>query len=412
MFDGNSDIAQVAFDATLEGIIIADSDAKIVMTNMAIENIFGYSAAEIVGKDLHMFVPQTLRALHLEHYKMYAKDPNYLSFDNAREITGMHKDGRQLPLELKLSQFSYKNKDYAQAIITDITKRKAKEEEITSAKTSLEKKVKDYTAELEKVVKQLRQTNQDLEIEIKKKIVAKQKARKALIAERELGQLKTKFLSLASHEFRTPLSGILTSVTLIGKYIPKEKENVTKHIKVIKTLVNHLSNILDDFLSLDRIESGEVHYKFSKFQFNELMERIIQETSPLLKKGQHINYIPCTICPELYQDKRIVHIILSNIIFNAIKYSPEDSPINIAVKTGETIVITVTDTGIGIPKNEQRNIFTRFYRASNATHLQGTGIGLNIVKANVEGLGGTIIFKSKLNEGTTFTVRLPKNVDM
>ncbi len=412
MFDGNSDIAQVAFDTTLEGIIIADSDAKIVMTNKAIEKIFGYKAAELLGKDLHMFVPKTLRALHLEHYKMYAKDPNYLSFDNAREIIGMHKDGRQLPLELKLSQFSYKNKDYAQAIITDITKRKAKETENTIAKTILEKKVKDYTAELEKVVKQLRQTNQDLEIEIKKKIVAKQKARKALIAERELGQLKTKFLSLASHEFRTPLSGILTSAILIGKYIPEEKENVTKHLKVIKSMVNHLSNILDDFLSLDRIESGQIHYKFSKFGFNKLMEKIMKETSSLMKKGQHINYIPCTICPKLYQDKRIVHIILSNIIFNAIKYSPEDSPIDIAVKTGETIVITVTDKGIGIPKNEQKDIFSRFYRASNATHLQGTGIGLNIVKANVEGLGGTIVFKSTLNEGTTFTVRLPKNVDI
>ena len=137
MFDGNSDIALVAFDTTLEGIIITDSDAKIVMTNEAIVDIFGYKAAEIVGKDLHMFVPQTLRALHLEHYKMYAKDPNYLSFDNAREIIGIHKDGRELPLELKLSQFSYKDKDFGQAIITDITKRKAKEKKITIAKAIL-----------------------------------------------------------------------------------------------------------------------------------------------------------------------------------------------------------------------------------------------------------------------------------
>lgn len=410
MFDGNSDIALVAFNTTLEGIIITDSDAKIVMTNMAIESIFGYSAVEIVGKDLHMFVPEALRKIHLEHYKSYAKDPKYLSFDNAREIIGVHKDGRKLPLELKLSQFHHKNKNYAQAIITDITVRKAKEKRITMAKMKLEKKVKDYTAELEKVVKQLRQTNQDLEVEIKKKIYAKQKARKALIAERELGQLKTKFLSMASHEFRTPLSGILTSVTLIGKYTPKEKKNVTKHVKVIKTMVNHLSNILDDFLSLDRLESGQVHYKFSKFGFNRLMEKIIKETSSLLKKGQRINYIPCKICPKLYQDKRIVHIILSNIIFNAIKYSPEESTIDIAVEAGEMVIITVTDEGIGIPENEQKDIFTRFYRASNATHLQGTGIGLNIVKANVEGLGGTITFKSKENEGTTFIVKLPKNV--
>lgn len=112
----------------------------------------------------------------------------------------------------------------------------------------------------------------------------------------------------------------------------------------------------------------------------------------------------------MYQDKRIVHIIMSNIIFNAIKYSPEDSPIDIAIESGETITIKVVDQGIGIPHSEQKNIFSRFYRASNATHIQGTGIGLNIVKANLEGLGGTISFKSVENKGTTFVVKLPKNV--
>lgn len=410
MFDGNANIAQVAFDTTLEGMIIADSDAKIVMTNQAVERIFGYKADELLGKDLHSIVPKSLKKIHLEHYKSYFKDSNYLSFDNSREISGVHKNGKNLILEFKLSQFEYNNKKFAQAIITDISKRKAKEDEIKLSKLALECKVKDYTQELERVVKQLRKTNQDLEIEIKKKVVAKQKARRALIAERELGQLKTKFLSLASHEFRTPLSGILTSTTLISKYIPKEKENVTKHLNTIKTMVNHLTNILDDFLSLDRIESGQVHYKFVKFGFNKLMEVIIKETSPLLKKGQHINYIPCAICPKLYQDKRIVHIILSNIIFNAVKYSPEDSPIDIAVESGKMITIKVTDKGIGIPLAEQKNIFSRFYRASNATHLQGTGIGLNIVKANVEGLGGKITFKSIEDKGTTFIVKLPINV--
>ena len=142
MFDGNSDIVIVAFDTTLEGIIITDSDAKIVMTNKAIEDIFGFKATEIVGMDLHMFVPQALRKIHLQHYKSYTKDPNYISFDNAREIIGVHKDGRKLPLELKLSQFTHKGKAYAQAIITDITKRKAKEQGITPSKNEVGEKGK------------------------------------------------------------------------------------------------------------------------------------------------------------------------------------------------------------------------------------------------------------------------------
>lgn len=410
MFYGIENILKTAFNTTLEGVILVDSNAKIVLANQAIEACLGYTPEEVIGKDLHLFLPESIHTIHRKHIKSYFKDPTYLSYENAREIEGVHKNSKLVPLELRLNLFEHDGEKYAKAHISDISRRKEKEYQINIEKIRLEDKVKENTLELQKVVKQLRQANTELENEVLQKIKAKDKARKALLAERELSQLKTKFLSLASHEFRTPLSGILTSTTLLSKYIPKDNKNSKKHITIIKTLVNHLSNILNDFMSLERIETGDIHYKFSSFGFNSLMGEIIRDTKTLLKSGQSINYVPCRICPEIYQDKKIIKIIVSNILFNAIKYSPENSPIDILVEDDDFVKIAISDKGIGIPEEEQKNIFKRFFRASNASHFQGTGIGLNIVKANVEGLGGTIHFISKENRGSTFIIRLPKNI--
>ena len=408
MFDGIENILKVAFSTTLEGVLLTDSNAKIIVANKAIENCLGYKVEELLGKDLHIFLPKSLHKIHRKHYSAYFKDSNYLSFENAREVFGLHKNGSKVALELRLNLFEYKGEKYAKAYISDISKRKEKEKKIQIEKNKLQEKVKGKTKELEEMVRRLRQINSNLEIEIQQKINAKNKARKALLAERELSLLKTKFLSLASHEFRTPLSGILTSATLIDKY-NKDQNNITRHLNVIKTMVNHLSNILDDFMSLEKLDIGDIHYKFTSFRFNTLMKKIIKETNSLLKTGQSINYSPCKICPKIYQDKKIIKIIISNVLFNAIKYSPENSPIDVTVTDDEYLTIKISDKGIGIPKLDQKNIFKRFFRASNVSHLQGTGIGLNIVKSNIESLGGMIQFKSIEHEGTTFTLELPKN---
>ncbi len=412
MFGGNLNVVKIAFDAILEGVIIIDSDAQIVFANKAIERNLGYEVNKLIGKDFYFLVPKLFQKAHKEYFKSFFKDPANLSSYNVRTIIGLHKNGNIVPLEIKFTCFEHTNRIYAQALLTDISERKVKEKENKIEKIELEEAVKKHTSKLEKVVRQLRDTNQALKSEIQKKNKAKKEARKALIAERELSQLKTRFLSLASHEFRTPLSGILTSATLISKYTTKGQENITKHIGVIKMMVNHLSNILDDFMSLERIEEGDIHYKFSSFCFNELMEIIIKEANSLLKVGQSIHYSPCIECPKIYQDKRIIQIIITNILYNAIKYSPENSPIDISVTSKNKIKIKITDKGIGIPKKDKKNIFERFFRASNATHLQGTGIGLNIVKANIEGLGGTIHFKSKENKGSTFVIKIPKDVKL
>lgn len=407
MFKGNNDILKVAFDTTLEGILLTDSQANIVMANIAVERCLGYKVDELLGKNIGILVPNFLREIHKDHYKTYFKTSDNFSHQNAREINGQHKDGRLIPLEVRLSSFEYEGNKYAKALITDITERKEKEEKIKVSKMELEEKVKDKTNDLEKVVQELRKTNSILEEEILKKKAAQNKAKQALVVERELGQLKTRFISLASHEFRTPLSGILTSATLIKKYTEQNNNNILKHADTIQAMVKHLSNILDDFLSLERIETGSIQYKFSNFSIDELLLEIIEKANSLTKNGQYINYKPCKNCPDIYSDKKMINIIITNVLFNAIKYSPEKSKISIGLSKSDYILIKVTDTGIGIPKIDQDLIFTRFFRGSNTGNIQGTGIGLNIVKANIESLGGFIDFESKENGGTCFIIKIP-----
>lgn len=404
-------ILEVAFQTTLEGIILTDSHANIILANDALENIFGYKVTRLIGKNISLFLPKFLKNIHTEYYKTFFNSPtNYQQFSKPREVIGEHKDGRLIALEIRLSLFDFEGEKYVKAHISDISLRKQKEKISQVLTMKLEAKIKKKTEELEQVVNELRSTNTTLEIEIQKKIRAKRKVRKALNAERELGKLKNSFISLASHEFRTPLSGILTSATLLDKHISQKSLAITKHLHVIKSLVKHLNNILNDFLSLERVEKGDIQYEFTSFQLNKLMQRVLDEAKTFTKDGQSLNYVPCAACPTLYQDKKILYIILTNLIFNAIKYSQENTPIDILVTRDKNISITITDKGIGIPFEDQKHIFNRFYRATNTTHLQGTGIGLNIVKSNIEALGGSISFNSIEKMGTQFTINFPQDI--
>jgi PAS domain S-box-containing protein len=407
-------LIEIAFNLTKEGIIISDSDGVIVFTNISIENYFGYKSEDLIGKNIEILIPKPFKREHQSHFDFYMRDTSYLKNSNYREVMGLNNLGVEIPLEIRLNLFSYEDKKYAIAFIIDITLRKEKENESQIEKMQLEEIVKDSSTELQRVVKQLQKTNKELELEIKRKILAKDDIRKALIAEREVGQLKSKFLSLASHEFRTPLSGILTSASLINKYLaPFDKPKIIKHTDTIISMVKHLSQILDDFLSLDKLENGSIEYKFTKFDCNTLLQEIIKDTYTLMKKDQKIIFIPCNEPILLFQDKKIVSIIISNLIYNAIKYSFENQSIEIEVTSEENLLkIKVSDHGLGIPENEQKFIFKRFFRASNVSHIQGTGIGLNIIKQNVEGLGGKITFKSKENNGSVFIVEIPKNITL
>ncbi len=291
------------------------------------------------------------------------------------ETRHSRKDGSSYPVEVHLQLSTIGDRKVFVAIIIDITERK------------------NYTEKLEKTVEE--RTKQLSE---------------ALAKEKELSELKTRFLSLVSHEFKTPLSSILTSITLLSKYKQtEEQEKRDKHVNTIRNKVKYLDAILDDFLSVERLDSGKVNYRLDSFPLSKVINEVVYSSNMLLKEGQKIQY-PENIDDLIIEfDEKTLELVLSNLVHNAIKYSPEDSIIYVRVEKEENkLLLKIIDEGIGIPKKEQKHIFDRYFRAGNALTTQGTGIGLNIAKQHLENLGASLEFTSKENKGSTFTVHIPK----
>jgi signal transduction histidine kinase/DNA-binding response OmpR family regulator len=240
--------------------------------------------------------------------------------------------------------------------------------------------------------------------------LSEQNIKKSLEKERELNELKTRFVSMASHEFRTPLAAILSSTSLINKYREKgQLDGQERHIKKIINNIKHLTQILNDFLALGRLEEGKVSYNPEYFNVVELVEDTIDDLREIVKNGQSIEVETNASKLILNLDPQVLRNILFNLISNASKYSREEGKIIVTLnETQNHLNISVQDFGLGIPKGEQKLLFERFFRASNVSNIQGTGLGLNIVKKYVDLMEGTITFTSRFNEGTTFNVNIPK----
>ena len=398
----SSDIYQILTEAISEGIVVVNEKQIIVATNQSLNSLFGYDKDELVGKSLNTLIPKKYHPDHGTHFKSFMHKSSKRQMGHGRDLFGLKKDGSTFPVEAGLNPFEIYGKRYVMALIIDITVRKEQELEIQELNTELEGKIADRT-------KALNDSILNLQKEVEKRKQAENKIKESLRKERELSELKTKFLSLVSHEFKTPLSGIFTSATLAGKYTTEEQqEKREKHIKTIQNKVKYLNNILDDFLSIERLESGKVNYKYNSFPISKVINEVIYGANMLLKEGQIINYPEGIDNIVIDFDEKILELTLTNLVNNAIKYSSENSTIDIRVDVeDDQLIIEIEDEGMGIPKAEQKYIFNRYFRAENALLNQGTGIGLNIVKNHLENLSGTITFTSEENKGSTFKVTVP-----
>lgn len=380
-FKRDSIIFRILSEAISEGIIVVNKSQEIVATNNAANTLFGYEKGELIGRSLDTLIPVKYHHVHTHHVEAFLENSGKRKMGHGRDLYGLRKDGSQFPVEAGLNPFNIYDSTYVMALVIDISIRKKAEQEIIDLNADLEKKVEERTHQL----------------------------KEALRKEKYLNELKTKFLSLVSHEFKTPLGGILTSSILIGKYPNTEQqEKRDKHIKTIQNKVKFLNNIINDFLSIERLESGNVNYKFTTFPLSKIINEVVYYANMLLKDGQKINYPENIDSIFLEFDEKILHLIITNLINNAIKYSSDNSTIDIEVLLDDKVLtIHIKDEGIGIPEQEQKHIFNRYFRAENALINQGTGIGLNIVKSHLENLGGTINFISEENVGSTFSIRVP-----
>ncbi|MFB5944546.1 PAS domain-containing sensor histidine kinase [Albibacterium profundi] len=373
-----------------EGIITIDENGIVESINPGALKLFGYNSGEVIGNNISMLMPEPYRSQHDHYIQRYLNTGQKKIIGIGRDIIAQKKDGTTFPIYLSVSEVDYDDKKIFTGIIQDLSKQKEAEE-----------KLKIYTEELEEIVKA---RTADLQLLVAKLEDAKNDVSDSLQKEKELNQLKSRFVSMASHEFRTPLSSIQLSASLINKYALKNDVNgIDKHTTKIKNSVDLLTSILNDFLSIDRLEGGKIEPTFTEFNLVKFSEEIIEEMQPIAKQNQHIVYQHSGDNANVTLDANLLKNAIINLISNAIKYSGENTFIEFNTYTNNgTCIIEVKDNGIGIPDEEQKHLLEPFFRANNTGKIPGTGLGLNIVRQYAQLMNGDITWKSKLDEGTLF----------
>jgi PAS domain S-box-containing protein len=406
---------EALFNHATIGIVITDKDGKIVNINRYAETQFGYSNEELIGKTVDILVPAKIHSTHHKLREGFYKHPEPRRMGEGRDLFAQKKDGAEFPVEISLSNYEINGMIFVIAFVIDITVRKKNEAVVAEQTRELERitaQIKRLNIELEQKVefrtKMLRETLTELE-------KSKNELSESLEKEKELNELKSRFVTTASHEFRTPLSTILSSSFLLEKYNDGNESNKReKHIHRIKNAVADMKSILEDFLSLGKLEEGLIKTNFEELApdqlFNEI-RNIIGEMESLCKKGQQITFNHSGENPA-HIDKMLFKNILINLMSNAIKFSPENAMIEIGCEIAEEqLQVTVKDRGIGISEEDQQHLFGRFFRAKNAVNIQGTGLGLHIISKYLELMNGYVDIKSKLNEGSVFTFTIPQKIN-
>ena len=410
--------AQQYLDIANTIFVVINRDGTIALLNKKGCEILGYTEEEALGKnwfDLALMKKDREKMRRIFRSLMKGKELGKSSyFENVVQT----RDGGRRLIAWRNAVIKDENGLNAATISSgvDITEQQAAEENIKKLNTELEERVESRTEELAEAVNQLLHINKQLEYEIQERKLAEaalrkseQDLRKAYETEKKLNVLKTRFVSMASHEFRTPLSTILSSADIIEAYAESaQQDRREKHTNRIKSAVANLTGILNDFLSLSRLEEGKVEPDPVEFELRDFCREIIDELQGLLKKGQRIRCGENKQDRTVFLDKKFLKNILFNLLSNAIKYSDAGSPIDLSLTVKDDYFeISVTDYGIGIPEEEQQHLFTRFFRAHNVENIQGTGLGLNIVRRYVDLMNGNISFESKQGKGTTFRVQIP-----
>ena len=398
------EINDIAFEALFNhatiGIITVDVRGIVILANPYALYQFGYEATELIGQPIEILIPARF-GNHESKRNSFIEKPKSRPMGLGLDLYAIRKSGLEFPVEISLSNYKVEDRAYVIAFIIDVSVRKESEhtlkqqqqekariaEELKSLNEQLEQKVEDRTMMLRETLKQLEKSRDELTAALEK--------------EKDLNDLKSRFVSMASHEFRTPLSTILSSVSLIDRYtLESDQEKRQKHIDRIKDQVKILTNILEEFLSLGKLEEGTVLDRKERFNIREMMTDFISDMNALAKKGQLME-LTCTGDEMVYIDKRLLHNVMVNLVSNAIKYSGQNGQIHITVHhTNDLLSICIKDNGIGISEEDLKHMTDRFFRGTNVINIQGTGLGLHIVKKYLDVMNGSISFTSRINEGT------------
>jgi len=405
---------EALFNFATIGIVVTNNKGQIINFNKYAETQFGYRKEQVLGEPVDILLPASAHARHIKYREKYYDHPEPRIMGNGRDLFAQNKDGTTFPVEVSLSHYIINNETFVIAFVIDITVRKTHETMAREQTRELERvtdEIKSMNAELEQKVedrtKMLREALSELEL-------SKEELNLAYENEKDLNELKSGFVTVASHEFRTPLSIILSSAYLLEKYnkLPVDPR-VEKHIDRIKNAVGGMKNILEDFLSLGKLEEGLVKTNMELVGttvIDDILKDLLQELTELFKADQKITFAN-TVSQNVWLDRNLVKNILINLISNAIKFAGEGGIIKVAASVAENnFMISVEDNGIGISYEDQQHLFERFFRAKNAGNIQGTGLGLHIVSKYLDLMKGTITMKSEIDVCTIFTIYIPQSM--
>jgi two-component system sensor kinase FixL len=383
-------LLKAIIETAIDGIITIDDRGRVESLNPAALRLFGYSLEEVVGKNISMLMPEPDKSGHDGYLQRYQHTGEKRIIGKGREVRGLRKDGSTFPFRLAVSEVRYDERTIYTGFIHDLSKEKEAEQRLKEYAAELEELVEERTKSLKKMVSALSEAKEEVSLSLEK--------------EKELNQMKSRFVSMASHEFRTPLSSIQLSSVLIEKYAaPYENEHIAKHVSKIKNAVGNLTTILNDFLSLERLEAGKVEPSFQPFDLVKLSEEVTEEMQMIAKEDQNIIYQHTGLENMVSLDQNLLRNCMINLISNAIKYSGEHTFIEFNTEiTDQQCTVMIRDNGIGIPETDQINLFQPFFRANNTGNIPGTGLGLNIVLRYAKLMQGELHFESELNKGAKF----------
>lgn len=414
----NTVLLKAIIDNAIDGLITIDDRGIIESINPSACRLFSYTEQEIIGKNISVLMPQPDWMHHDGYLFRYKKTGQANIIGVGRELNGLRKNGSQFPFRLGVSEVKYSGRIIYAGFIHDLSREKEAESKLQDYASLLEDQVQERTLSLRETVEALEQTKTDLNLSLKNlhnTVFTLEQTQKelnlSLAKEQELGKLKSRFVSIASHEFRTPLSMVQLSASLIERHaVPFDNPNISKHVAKIKDAVLNVTAILNDFLSLEKLDTGKVQTKFNHFNLAEFAAEITEEMQIALKGRQKIVFTHRGSESMITLDQTLLKNCIVILIDNAIKYSGEESSIQFYTKINENnFTIRICDNGIGIPIEDQKHLCEPFFRAHNTGKISGNGLGLSILSRYTNLMNGKVDFKSRINRGTLFTLTFPQS---
>ncbi len=401
---------RLIFQISPEAITLSKYDTgEFIDVNDNFVLLTGLSREDIIGKNTIQIGLETDKQNRKRFLNKIDKEQNLINYETRLNLA--NNEVRTCLVSSRITD--YNSEKHLISIFRDISDIKATEEKIRNLNIELEQRVHERTGQLEETLKILRNEYDEkskAQIEL---IQAKEDLAKALNVEKELSAMKSSFISMISHEYRTPLTVILSSSEILRRYceISELEAKYFKHLDNINESVHTMTRLLENILVISKSEASSLYYESTKFNIVEFLVRLIHEIEFSDKGVHHFKFEIDSETLEINSDQKLLKQVLFNIIINAVKFSNAGTEIISSVKDkGNTIEISVRDFGIGIPIEDKPYIYDTFFRCKNSGSMRGSGIGLSVVKRCIDILKGKIEVESEINHGTIFKVILLKNI--